>query len=215
MSLVISGLGKRYGETPVFSNVTLTVAPGEFVAIVGESGVGKSSLLNCMAALDDWSEGTITHDGLDLGPLDEVQRAHWRREKLGFIFQAFHVLPHLDVAQNVGLPLLLLKRPDSARVQDMLAAVGLEGLADRLPAQLSGGQLQRVAIARALVHQPRLLLADEPTGNLDPRTAAQVMDVLQDQVKRNGASLVLVTHAQGAAARADRALQLTPTGLQS
>ncbi|MEZ5705705.1 MAG: ABC transporter ATP-binding protein [Burkholderiaceae bacterium] len=213
MSLEIRGLGKRYGATPVFSNVTLTVAPGEFVAIVGESGVGKSSLLNCMAALDDWSEGTITHEGIDLGPLDEVQRAHWRREKLGFIFQAFHVLPHLDVAQNVGLPLLLLKRPDSARVHEMLAAVGLEGLAERLPAQLSGGQLQRVAIARALVHQPRLLLADEPTGNLDPRTAAQVMDLLQDQVKKNGTSLVLVTHAASAAARADRALHLTAEGL--
>ena len=214
MSLVIHKLCKRYGDTAVFSNVSLQVAPGEFVAIVGESGVGKSSLLNCMAALDDWSEGTITHDGVDLGTLGEVQRAHWRREKLGFVFQAFHVLPHLDVAQNIGLPLLLLGQPDTARVNEMLAAVGLEGLGERLPAQLSGGQLQRVAIARALVHRPRLLLADEPTGNLDPTTARQVMDVLERQAKDSGAALILVTHSEAAAARAQRVLHLTAQGLQ-
>ena len=213
MSLVISNLGKRYGATAVFSQVNLTVRPGEFVAIVGESGVGKSSLLNCMAALDEWDEGTIVHDGVDLGSLNEVQRAHWRRENLGFVFQACHVLPHLDVAHNVGLPLLLLHRPDPARVQKMLAAVGLGGLGERLPAQLSGGQLQRVAIARALIHKPTLLLADEPTGNLDPGTAAQVMDVLQEQTQESGAALLLVTHSDSAAARAHRLLRLTPTGL--
>ena len=215
MSLVIEQLGKHYGSTPVFSNVSLTVAPGEFIAIVGESGVGKSSLLNCMAALDDWQTGRIVHDGIDLGALNEVQRAHWRREKLGFVFQAFHVLPHLDVAQNVALPLLLLQKPDAARVAQMLDAVGLQGLGERLPSQLSGGQLQRVAIARALVHKPHLILADEPTGNLDPRTAAQVMDVLQDQAAESGASLVLVTHSEVAAARAQRVLHLTAQGLQA
>ena len=213
MSMVIQGLGKRYGSTTVFSNVSLTVAPGEFVAIVGESGVGKSSLLNCMAALDDWQEGTISLDGTDLGRLDETQRAHWRRKALGFVFQAFHVLPHLDVAQNVALPLLLLHRPDPARVTQMLDAVGLHGLGKRLPSQLSGGQLQRVAIARALVHKPRLILADEPTGNLDPSTASQVMDLLQAQTRENGASLILVTHSEHAAARADRTLHLTAQGL--
>ena len=213
MSLVIDQLGKRYGDTPVFSKVSLTVKPGEFVAIVGESGVGKSSLLNCMAALDDWQDGTVTLDGTDLGTLNDTQRAHWRRQQLGFVFQAFHVLPHLDVAQNVGLPLLLLQRPDPARVARMLDAVGLPGLGERLPAQLSGGQLQRVAIARALVHRPRLLLADEPTGNLDPSTAAQVMDLLQAQTAGSGASLILVTHSEHAAARADRVLHLTAQGL--
>ena len=213
MSLVIEGLSKRYGDVPVFSNVDLRVAPGEFIAIVGESGVGKSSLLNCMAALDDWSEGRITHQGVDLGALDEVQRAHWRRAQLGFVFQAFHVLPHLDVAQNVGLPLLLLNRPDPARVAQMLDAVGLHGLGGRLPAQLSGGQLQRVAIARALVHQPSLLLADEPTGNLDPSTAAQVMAVLQQQATASGAALILVTHSEAAASKAQRVLHLTAQGL--
>ncbi|RJP72479.1 MAG: ABC transporter ATP-binding protein [Comamonadaceae bacterium] len=215
MSLVVAGLGKRYGDTPVFSGVSLTVAPGEFVAIVGESGVGKSSLLNCLAALDDWSEGTITHNGVDLGTLNDTQRAHWRRAHLGFVFQAFHVLPHLDVAQNVGLPLLLLGRPDAARVQQMLDAVGLGSLGARLPAELSGGQLQRVAIARALVHRPGLLLADEPTGNLDPSTAAQVMAVLQNQAQDSGAALVLVTHSQAAAARAQRVLHLTAGGLRA
>jgi putative ABC transport system ATP-binding protein len=213
-ALVVHELGKRYGGTPVFSQVSLSVAPGEFVAIVGESGVGKSSLLNCLAALDDWSEGHITHQGVDLGTLDETRRAHWRREHLGFVFQAFHVLPHLDVAQNVGLPLLLLGRPDPARVRQMLDAVGLGGLGARLPAELSGGQLQRVAIARALVHRPSLLLADEPTGNLDPGTATQVMDVLQQQATESGAALVLVTHSRAAAARAQRVLHLTASGLQ-
>jgi len=215
MSLVVEQLAKRYGSTTVFSGVNLTVAPGEFIAIVGESGVGKSSLLNCLAALDDWSEGRITHAGVDLGGLSDTQRAHWRREHLGFVFQAFHVLPHLDVAQNVGLPLLLLGRPDAARVQQMLDAVGLGDLGARLPAELSGGQLQRVAIARALVHRPGLLLADEPTGNLDPSTAAQVMGVLEQQARESGAALVLVTHSQAAAGRAQRVLHLTADGLQA
>jgi putative ABC transport system ATP-binding protein len=214
MTLALKKLGKRYGNTPVFSGVDLTVAAGEFVAIVGESGVGKSSLLNCMAVLDGWSEGSVHHEGVDLGALDETRRAHWRREKLGFVFQAFHVLPHLDVAQNVALPLLLLNRPDPDRVTQMLAAVGLEGLGERLPAQLSGGQLQRVAIARALVHRPRLLLADEPTGNLDPTTAAQVMTLLETQARDHGAALVLVTHSATAASRAQRVLHLTAQGLQ-
>ena len=213
MSLVIQGLAKRYGDTTVFANVSLTVARGEFVAIVGESGVGKSTLLNCMAALDTWDAGNITLDGTGLGTLTSEQAALMRREKVGFVFQAFHVLPHLDVAQNVGLPLLLLGRPDPARVQAMLDAVGLGGLGARLPQTLSGGQLQRVAIARALVHRPALLLADEPTGNLDPSTAAKVMDVLIAQTRLEGASLVLVTHSEAAAARADRVLHLAVDGI--
>ncbi len=215
MSLVIHDLAKRYGDAPVFANVSLTVAPGEFVAIVGESGVGKSTLLNCMAALDTWDAGTVMLDGTDLGALTDEQAALWRRDKIGFVFQAFHVLPHLDVAQNVGLPLLLLGRPDDARVNAMLDAVGLAGLAARLPQTLSGGQLQRVAIARALVHRPALLLADEPTGNLDPSTAAKVMDLLVAQTRAEGASLVLVTHSEAAAARADRVVHLTATGISS
>ena len=215
MSLVVTKLGKRYGESVVFSNVSLEVAAGEFVAIVGESGVGKSTLLNCLAGLDNWDEGTVAIDGTGLDTLGDEARALLRRQRIGFVFQAFHVLPHLDVAQNVGLPLMLLQRPDDARVQQMLDAVGLAGLGPRLPQQLSGGQLQRVAIARALVHKPAFLLADEPTGNLDPATAARVMDVLLAQTREHGASLVLVTHSVTAAARADRVLHLASDGIRA
>jgi putative ABC transport system ATP-binding protein len=213
MTLILKHLGKRYGQTPVFSHVSLRVAPGEFVAIVGESGVGKSTLLNCMAGLDSWDSGTVQLDRQDLGTLSDEQLARLRREKTGFVFQAFHVLPHLSVAQNVALPLMLLGQHDDARVQAMLGAVGLTGLGSRLPQQLSGGQLQRVAIARALVHRPMLLLADEPTGNLDPSTAARVMDALVQQTRQHGAAMVLVTHSVAAAQRADRVLTLTATGL--
>ncbi|PIF17120.1 MULTISPECIES: ABC transporter ATP-binding protein [unclassified Acidovorax] len=211
--LRVENLGKHYGSTPVFANVQFAVAPGEFVAIVGDSGVGKSTLLNCLAGLDTWDTGSITHGTTDLGQLDDTARALWRRAHVGFVFQAFHVLPHLDVAQNVALPLMLLGQTDAARVQHMLAAVGLEAFSARLPQQLSGGQLQRVAIARALVHRPALLLADEPTGNLDPTTATRVMDLLLAQTRENGASLVLVTHSDAAAARADRVLRLTASGI--
>ena len=213
MTLQVHDLSKHYGTTPVFSHVSLSVAPREFVALMGESGVGKSTLLNCMAGLDPWDSGSVHLDGVDVGALSDDQRATLRREKIGFVFQAFHVLPHLDVAQNVALPLLLLGRPDAARVTAMLKAVGLEGLGARLPQQLSGGQLQRVAIARALVHNPRLILADEPTGNLDPETAAVVMDALVAQTRLHGASLVLVTHSAAATEKADRVLRLSARGL--
>ena len=215
MTLHINNLAKRYGDSVVFQNVSLNVAPGEFVAIVGESGVGKSTLLNCMVGLDSWDAGTVSLKGVDLGSLADDARALLRREHVGFVFQAFHVLPHLDVTQNVALPLLLLGQHDDERVQTMLQAVGLNGLGSRLPQQLSGGQLQRVAIARALVHRPGLILADEPTGNLDPTTAARVMDALIAQTREHGASLVLVTHSQAAANRADRVLYLTNDGIRA
>ena len=213
MTLELDNLSKRYADTAVFSHVSLRVAPGEFVAIVGQSGVGKSTLLNCMAGLDSWDTGRVTLGGVDLGTLSDDERALLRRQHVGFVFQAFHVLPHLDVAQNVALPLLLLGQHDEERVNAMLDAVGLTGLGARLPQQLSGGQLQRVAIARALVHRPRLLLADEPTGNLDPTTAGVVMDALVAQTRDHGASLVLVTHSEAAAARADRVLHLSSDGI--
>jgi putative ABC transport system ATP-binding protein len=211
--LEVSALAKHYGETPVFAGVDLQVEAGEFVAILGESGVGKSTLLNCIAGLDQADAGRIVLAGIDVAALDEPGRARLRRERLGFVFQAFHLLPHLSVAENVALPLLLLGRPDPARVEQLLAAVGLAGFGARAPAQLSGGQLQRVALARALVHKPALILADEPTGNLDPATAARMLDVLQRQVRAEGAACLLVTHSAAAAARADRVLQLTAEGV--
>ncbi|HEY0859144.1 MAG TPA: ABC transporter ATP-binding protein [Albitalea sp.] len=215
MLLEVSQLAKRYGETPVFRGVDLRLAPGEFVAILGESGVGKSTLLNCIAGLDSVDEGSVQIDGTTITSLDETQQALFRRRHLGFVFQAFHVLPHLSVAHNVGLPLLLQRRPDAARVQTLLDAVGLQGLGPRLPQTLSGGQLQRVAIARALVHRPRLILADEPTGNLDPHTADKVMDLLSAQVREHDAACVLVTHSRAAASRADRVLTLTADGIEA
>jgi len=209
MTLHIESLCKSYGDKPVFRDVSLSVGAGEFVAIMGDSGVGKSTLLNCMAGLDTWDSGRVLLRGQDLGQLSDTALAALRRQHIGFVFQAFHVLPHLDVAQNVGLPLLLLGTPDARRVQEMLQAVGLGDMGKRLPQTLSGGQLQRVAIARALVHRPALLLADEPTGNLDPDTASLVMDALVAQTRQHGAALVLVTHSQAATSGADRVIRLT------
>jgi putative ABC transport system ATP-binding protein len=211
--LRIEHLAKSFAGTPVFRDVQLHLARGEFVALLGESGVGKSTLLNCIAGLESPDSGRVVIDGTDLAPLDDDSRARLRRSTLGFVFQAFHVLPHLSVAENVELPLRLLGRPDAARVAAVLHAVGLDGLGDRAPAQLSGGQLQRVAIARAVVHRPALILADEPTGNLDPTTAERVLSLLVAEVRDTGAACLLVTHSEAAAARADRVLRLGAAGI--
>ncbi len=195
----------------------LRLEAGEFVAIVGESGVGKSTLLNCIAALDKPDEGSVSFLGEPINELPEARQAIFRRRHLGFVFQAFHVLPHLTVAQNVTLPLMLLGAHRGLRngsvVAEALEAVGLQGLGERLPQELSGGQLQRVAIARAMIHRPALILADEPSGNLDPDTATRVMQALAAQVRQHNAACLLVTHSQAAAAHADRVLRLTPRGL--
>ena len=211
--LEIASLAKRYGESVVFVDVNLVVRAGEFVAILGESGVGKSTLLNCIAGLDRIDAGSVRIARIDVPALAEPAQAAFRRDHLGFVFQAFHVLPHLTVAANVGLPLLLQGRGDDERVRAMLAAVGLAGFEDRLPQTLSGGQLQRVAIARALVHSPKLILADEPTGNLDPATADRIMTLLAGQVRAQRAACLLATHSRAAADRADRIVTLTPQGI--
>jgi putative ABC transport system ATP-binding protein len=213
--LEITSLAKRYGESPVFAGVDLAIAAGEFVAVLGESGVGKSTLLNCIAGLDRIDAGSVRLDGTDIHGLAEPAQAVFRRDHLGFVFQAFHVLPHLSVGANVGLPLLLQGNADDARVASVLAAVGLAGFETRLPQTLSGGQLQRVAIARALVHRPQLILADEPTGNLDPATADRVMTLLAEQVRAQRAACLLATHSRAAAARADRVVTLTPDGIEA
>jgi putative ABC transport system ATP-binding protein len=216
--LQVQGLAKSYGDTRVFAGVTLAMRAGEVLALLGASGVGKSTLLNCIAGLDRADAGEVRLRGLRVDTLAEPQAARLRREQLGFIFQAFHVLPHLDVAHNIALPLLLLgdrdRRRVATRVDQLLAAVGLDGLGARAPRQLSGGQLQRVAIARALVHHPALVLADEPTGNLDPASAARVLDLLCAQAREQGAGCLIVTHSAAAAQRADRVLYLDVDGVR-
>jgi putative ABC transport system ATP-binding protein len=201
----------------VFADVNLDLRPGDYVAVMGESGVGKSTLLNLAAGLDLPDRGAVVVDGVDLAALDDDARTMLRRRRMGFVFQAFHVLPYLSVAENVALPLLLagIARDAIAReVAAMLAAVGLAARAGSRPRELSGGELQRVAIARALVHRPALVLADEPTGNLDPDTADGVLQLLRGEIKSRGAAGILVTHSRVAADTADRVLLLTREGLR-
>ena len=205
--LAVAGLAKRYGASTVFENVDLVLAAGEFVAVVGESGVGKSTLLNCVAGLDRVDAGSVHVAGTDIHALGESAQAVFRRDHLGFVFQAFHVLPHLTVAANVGLPLLLQHAPDPARVAAMLAAVGLAGFEARLPHTLSGGQLQRVAIARALVHRPRLILADEPTGNLDSASGQGIVGLFRE-LHGAGQTIIMITHDQAVARLASRIVQI-------
>jgi len=218
--LTVRALSKTY-EGPrrrvVLQNVDLELRPGQYVAIMGESGIGKSTLLNLVAGLDQPDSGSVALEGQDLALLSDDARTRLRRSHMGFVFQAFHVLPYLTVFQNVALPLRLLgtnMREGVVRVQQMLDAVGLGERAGSAPRELSGGELQRVAIARALVHRPKLVLADEPTGNLDPESANAVLALLREQVKENGAAGILVTHSRAAAQTADRILMLGPLGLR-
>ena len=218
--LVLEKLSKTYQgarSRSVLHGVDLVLASGEYIAVMGESGIGKSTLLNLIAGLDAPDAGSIRLDGVDLTGMDEDALTLLRRERMGFVFQAFHILPYLSLAQNVALPLILNRVAETeiaVRAHAMLAAVGLQGREASMPREMSGGELQRVAIARALVHQPKLLLADEPTGNLDPDSAAQVLALLREQVKTRNAACILVTHSQAAAATADRIVILTAQGLR-
>lgn len=196
----------------VLDDLTYTLTAGEFIAVMGESGVGKSTLLNLIAGLDMPDSGEVVMDGVVLSALDDDAATLLRRKKMGFVFQAFHVLPHLTLQQNVALP-LLLNGESRHRAREMLDAVGLQGRGGDFPRQLSGGELQRVAIARALVHRPNLVLADEPTGNLDPDTAHGVLLLLRAEIKASGASAIMVTHSHAAAEMADRILVLSKDGL--
>ena len=218
--LSIRNLGKTFSgprSKTVLSGVSLELAAGEYVAVMGESGIGKSTLLNLVAGLDRPDSGEVVFEGRNLSALDEDALTLERRRHMGFVFQAFHVLPYLTVAENVALPLVLNAVPDAEmneRVASVLAAVGLSEHASSMPRELSGGETQRVAIARALVHRPRLVLADEPTGNLDPESASQVLSLLRNCVREEGAAGILVTHSRAAAATTDRVYVLSQSGLR-
>jgi putative ABC transport system ATP-binding protein len=209
--LVIENLSKRFGTRSILDRLSLQVERGRYVAVVGESGAGKSTLLNLIAGLDRPDDGSVRIDGSDITKLDEDARTRLRRTRIGFVFQAFHILPQLTLLQNVMVPLVLAGAGPAqrdARAREVLAAVGLGERCEAAPAELSGGELQRVALARALVHRPALVLADEPTGNLDPDTAARTLDLIAAEVRARQAAAILVTHSTAAASRCDRVLRL-------
>ena len=216
-ALTVTGLAKAVpGGRLLCAGLDLAVAPGEIIAIMGESGIGKSTLLNLIAGLDRPDAGSIAIAGDALAGLDDDAATRLRRDRLGFVFQAFHILPHLTLAQNIALPLVLAHKHAGEALtaaEAMLAKVGLPGRGGDYPAQVSGGELQRIAIARALVHRPALILADEPTGNLDPETADRILTLLLAEARASGAAAVIVTHSDRAAAIADRVLVLTAAGL--
>jgi putative ABC transport system ATP-binding protein len=211
--LTLSGVTKRFGARSVLNRVSLALAPGEYVAVVGDSGIGKSTLLNVIAGLEPVDAGSVVFQGREISTLGDDALSQLRRECFGFVFQAFHILPHLTVEENVALPLLLRGAAAREKPKELLAAVGLAGRESSPPRELSGGELQRVAIARALVGDPTLVLADEPTGNLDPDNARQVLALLKSQVSQRGAAAILATHSAEVAAGCDRRYRLGASGL--
>jgi len=219
--LSIRNLSKSFSgprAKTVLRDISFELAAGDYVAVMGESGIGKSTLLNLIAGLERPDSGQVFLDGADLGALGDDALTLVRRKHMGFVFQAFHILPYLTVAQNVALPLALNgfgKKPMRRRVAALLDSVKLLDRGESMPHELSGGEMQRVAIARALVHRPRLVFADEPTGNLDPESAREVLALLRECVKSEGAAGILVTHSSAAARTADRTYVLTQKGLRT
>lgn len=212
--LELRDINKAYAEErQVLVDLSYRLIAGEYVAVMGDSGVGKSTLLNLIAGLDAPDSGEILIDGVAISSLDDDAATLLRRKEFGFVFQAFHILPHLTLKQNIALP-LLLNEMSLDRAEQMLADVGLAGRGHDFPSQLSGGELQRIAIARALIHCPKLVMADEPTGNLDPDTAHDILMLMRQEIKANNASGIIVTHSHAAAATADYVLNLTKHGLQ-
>ena len=211
--LKLVSVTKNFASRTVLNAVSLEIGAGEYVAVLGESGIGKSTLLNVIAGLEPVDSGKIFLDGVEITSLSDDARTLLRRDRFGFVFQAFHILPQLSVEENVALPLLLRKISSPEKTRSAIASVGLAGREASMPRELSGGELQRVAIARALVGDPMLVLADEPTGNLDPENARQVLALFRAQVKEKGAAAILATHSEQAAAGCDRRYRLTAEGL--
>jgi len=207
----LEGVGRRLGERWILRGLSLDLAPGERVALLGESGSGKSTLLNLIAGLEPADEGRIEVAGERIDGRDPDASAALRARHFGFVFQAFHLIPHLSVEANIAVPLLLLgiaRSPALARSRELLGRLGLAGRGTARPAELSGGEQQRVALARALVHRPALVLADEPTGNLDPGSAERALVLLRDEAQAAGAALLMVTHSAQAAGFCERRLEL-------
>jgi putative ABC transport system ATP-binding protein len=202
---------KAYGEQIVLDHAEASIGAGEFIAVIGRSGSGKSTLLKIVGALSSPDSGSIRHGSHELAQMSERELTAFRRRELGFVFQFFNLVPTLSVSENIELPLALNRAPHAEaarRIASLLEALGLAHCADRLPDQLSGGEQQRVAIARALAHAPSLVIADEPTGNLDVDTADEVLDLLIDSCREHSASLIIATHSREAAERADRVLRI-------
>ena len=217
MILSVENLAKRFpgADRPVLNGVSLVLAAGEAVALTGESGSGKSTLLHCAAGLEPFDRGEVLIDGQSLSNMNDAARATTRREKTGIIFQQFNLIPSLTVAQNIGFQARLANRPASTdQIQQLADSLGLVDQLDKYPEELSGGQQQRVAIARAILPEPKLVLADEPTGNLDEATATDVFNALIEQCRTTGAGLLLVTHSERLAALTDRKLHLSHGDLQ-
>jgi putative ABC transport system ATP-binding protein len=212
--LKVNTICKTYGtgETTVdaLKNVSFSVPKGEFIAVIGESGSGKSTLLNMIGALDTPTSGKVLIDGKDIFSMKDEKLTIFRRRNIGFVFQAYNLIPELNVEQNITFPILLdYKKPDQAYVEEILTVLSLQDRRNHLPRQLSGGQQQRVAIGRALITRPMLILADEPTGNLDSQNSSEVISLLKTASKRYQQTIIMITHNRSIASAADRVLQVS------